>query len=103
MPCRQEVPMKSIHPWFLVVVSLALVLAACAPLSTGSAVMKLPAPVTPTPRPAHFPVGRFVSASEPSLVVLSVQNDGRFRLFMDNTELDAGLFVSEGDQVRVES
>lgn len=95
--------MKRLRLCLFLLIVFALAAAGCSARSPASSALSLSVPVTPTSRPDHFPVGRFVSASEPSLVVLSVQNDGHFQLFMDNTELDAGLFVSEGDRVSVES
>ena len=91
---------------FLLLVSLALLASACAPAwaaHSPALVGQVPVPVQPTPPPSNFPRGRFAAVSAPNMVVLSIEDDGSFRLYLDNGLLDTGKFDVEGPQVLVES
>ncbi len=96
----------NIRPCILALAVLSLVSAACSalPLTGGPPPANAAAAVLqPPPRASDFPRGHFASASMPNLVVLSIENDGRFRIFLDSDLLDTGRFDMEGAQILVDS
>ncbi len=88
------------------VLLLALVSAACAPSFPARAPVFIGGQVgasQPTSQPSVFPRGRFSSLTAPNMVLLSIENDGSFRIFVDGVLLDSGRFELSGDQVLVDS
>ncbi len=60
-------------------------------------------PAPPTPTFWDFPRGRFSAIGAPNMVVLSIENDGSFRVYRDSSLLDIGKFDIAGTQVVVDS
>ena len=97
--------MKSIRRCVLTLASLSLAASACSTprIITGPELLsQVPTP-QPAPRAADFPRGRFRAVSAPNMVVMAIENDGRFRIYLDNDLLDSGLFEVAGPQVLVDS
>ncbi len=61
------------------------------------------APAPPTPTFWDFPRGRFSAIGAPSLVVLSIENDGSYQVYQDSGLLDAGKFEIVGTRIVVDS
>ncbi len=97
--------MRSVRPCILTLALLSLTSAACATprITTGPAQLSR----APTPQPAapaaSFPRGRFRAVPAPNMVVMAIENDGQFRLYVDNDLLDSGRFEVAGPQVLVDS
>ncbi len=88
------------------VLLLALVSAGCAPTVSAPAPFFISGQVgspQPTLQPFVFPRGRFSAVTAPNMVLLSIENDGSFRIFLDNALLDSGRFEVSGTQVLVDS
>ncbi len=95
-----------------ITVSLLLALALLAVFSSactsssmihGSSLLTQLSTPQPTPRASDFPRGRFSAVSAPNMVVLAIENDGSFRIYLDNALLDSGKFYVSGPQVLVDS
>jgi hypothetical protein len=90
----------------LLLAALMLLASACTPswLAHSPAVLnQAAAPAQPTPPASDFPRGRFAAVSAPNMVLLAIENDGSFRLYLDDGLMDTGKFDPEGPQVLVES
>ncbi len=99
--------MRTIRPYVIVLALLSITSAGCATPRMVSSSQFLSGAVTslpqPTPAPSGFARGRFSAISAPNMVLLSIENDGHFRLFVDDVLLDSGEFSVAGSQVLVES
>ncbi len=87
-------------------ISVAVVLAGCAPtrIVSGPPLVEVAPAVTQPPQAiSGFVRGRFCAMSAPSMVSLAIENDGRFRLYLDDAILDSGMFYVTGSEVIVDS
>jgi hypothetical protein len=104
---RKEFAMKGTRLCMMALVLLALTSAACSRIPWAAMGRGLLAqdsrPPAPASQSALFPRGRFSSVTAPNMVLLTIENDGQFRLFLDNALLDSGKFDVDGPQVLVES
>ncbi len=64
---------------------------------------QVPDSVQPTPRAPIFPRGRFSTVSAPDMVILSIEDDSSFFVFVDNDLVDSGSFEISGSQALVDS
>ncbi len=102
--------MRRIRLLALLLVMLAALASACTPIF-GHPALVLPAgtnaggsaassgPVLS----ADFPRGRFSAISYPNMMVLVIENDGQYRVFLDGALMDSGGFSMASAQVRVDS
>ncbi len=91
---------------------VATLLEGCSPLSIAQPPLASPArseqsvevPILPeAPQPLQFPVGRFKAMSYPSLLVIAIENDYQYRVFVDHALIDSGTFIPANDQIKVDS
>ncbi len=90
----------------IAVIALSIVLAACTlpRVINGPPLLNVaPAGTQPAPRAPAFPRGRFHALSAPNMLILAVENDGRFRIYLDGALLDSGQFSTSGPQASVDS
>lgn len=99
--------MKMIRLCILALVLLALTSAACGRfpwIAMGPELLaQVPTPHPQTSQAPVFPRGRFSAVTAPNMVLLTIENDGRFHIYVDNALLDFGQFDVDGSQVLVDS
>lgn len=99
--------MKSFRLCMLALALLAFISVACnssARIIPGPAPMRqVPTASQPMLKVSDFPRGRFGATSSPNMVVLFIENDGHFRIYVDSALLDSGRIEIAGSQVLVDS
>ena len=55
------------------------------------------------PQASSFPRGRFRAVSLPNLLVIAIENNGDYRVFLDNDRVDTGRFTVTDTGVLVDS